>query len=481
MKRTQHPPRLRLRRPLALMAVIGMTAAVALVATAGTASAKDSGTGTQQNPYTKDAKIRICHRDNDSKMPYGPKASDVDFKSIIKDSKGHQGHDGPLWNSGINSRWGDIIPEFWYMDGRDAVRFAGMNWPAGQSLLGNDCQPSAKVTLTKEWVGANTGDKVNLTASTGKKNSSTVSATAPNGPKNTASITARVGDTVALLEEFTKGSSSDYTGRLSCGDVQLSNDTFEVTDSMIGTKIICKFTNTKLDDDPETPTEPETGTLTLVKKVMDGNTDVTGEADLTRWGLTATSGKDVVKFDSGQSREVTAGVPYDLSENTIPGYANGSWMCTLDQQEQPPPSFRRSAVASQSVLGDPVTVADGESVTCTITNTKDTPKDNGGGGNQGGGNSTIPNNNPTTTTTDNDPEPESSAEPVVQVEAAHQEIKPPAPAKPVVQVAGVSHTAAPSANAHTGEGQSPWVYLVFAAGLALMLAALRVRRSHGAQ
>jgi LPXTG-motif cell wall-anchored protein len=55
---------------------------------------------------------------------------------------------------------------------------------------------------------------------------------------------------------------------------------------------------------------------------------------------------------------------------------------------------------------------------------------------------------------------------------------PPAPVikvKPAAQVAP-----APSANAHTGQGQSPWAYLLFGAGALLLLGAWRVRRNGNA-
>ena len=71
--------------------------------------------------------------------------------------------------------------------------------------------------------------------------------------------------------------------------------------------------------------------------------------------------------------------------------------------------------------------------------------------------------------------------PVIEVQGVHAEVPPVAPAKPVVEVAGVSQNAAPSANAHTGQGQSPWVYVLFGLGALLMVGAVRTRRSHGAQ
>ena len=51
-----------------------------------------------------------------------------------------------------------------------------------------------------------------------------------------------------------------------------------------------------------------------------------------------------------------------------------------------------------------------------------------------------------------------------------------------IEVLGVSQTvqAAPSANAHTGQGQSPWVYVLFGLGALLMLGAVWARRGNRA-
>ncbi len=67
--------------------------------------------------------------------------------------------------------------------------------------------------------------------------------------------------------------------------------------------------------------------------------------------------------------------------------------------------------------------------------------------------------------------------PVIVVEGVSQEL-PPAPViavKPAAQV-----EAAPSANAHTGQGQNPWMYLLFGTGALLMLGAWRARRHESA-
>jgi hypothetical protein len=64
--------------------------------------------------------------------------------------------------------------------------------------------------------------------------------------------------------------------------------------------------------------------------------------------------------------------------------------------------------------------------------------------------------------------------PTVEVQGESQEVLAPAPA---IEVAGVSREVpAPSANAHTGQGTTPWVYALLATGLVLMLGAAGARR-----
>lgn len=64
--------------------------------------------------------------------------------------------------------------------------------------------------------------------------------------------------------------------------------------------------------------------------------------------------------------------------------------------------------------------------------------------------------------------------PTVEVQGESQEVLAPVPA---IEVAGVSREVpAPSANAHTGQGTTPWVYALLATGLVLMLGAAGARR-----
>jgi hypothetical protein len=87
-------------------------------------------------------KVTICHRDNNVKQPWGPKAITVAAEAAdgVGD-KDHAHHTGPVPTTeaeaqalkDAKTKWGDIIPPH--------DDFAGLNWTAqGQAIYNNDCQ-----------------------------------------------------------------------------------------------------------------------------------------------------------------------------------------------------------------------------------------------------------------------------------------------------------------------------------------------------
>ena len=98
---------------------------------------------------------------------------------------------------------------------------------------------------------------------------------------------------------------------------------------------------------------PETGTLTLLKTVVNDNT---GSAADTEFTLEAVGPESVsgVEGDAAISSATVLAGTYNLSETGGPaGYTASDWVC--------------SGAALQDDA-DTVTVAAGEDVTCTITN-----------------------------------------------------------------------------------------------------------------
>ena len=117
-----------------------------------------------------------------------------------------------------------------------------------------------------------------------------------------------------------------------------------------GEEATCTITNT--DDTP---------TLKLVKSVVnnDGGTAVANDWDLTATGTSRTFTELTPAAADATFRNVTAGVEYTLSETTVAGYSStGIWSCTAGGTFTSP---------------DKIIVPLGTAVTCTITNTDDTP------------------------------------------------------------------------------------------------------------
>jgi|GEM_PF-6004411 len=77
-------------------------------------------------------KVDICHATNSQSNPYVQNHPDKSG-----DVNGHDGHNGPVWYSGIaDHSWGDIIPPFDY----DGGHYDGKNWTAaGQDIWNNGC------------------------------------------------------------------------------------------------------------------------------------------------------------------------------------------------------------------------------------------------------------------------------------------------------------------------------------------------------
>lgn len=94
---------------------------------------------------THATKVTLCHRTNSNTNPYVQIT--VDENAVVK--QGHDGHDGPVWNSGLKAqhvKWGDIIPPF--------GEYPGKNYPAGKSILDDGCKiptssPSPTPTVTR--------------------------------------------------------------------------------------------------------------------------------------------------------------------------------------------------------------------------------------------------------------------------------------------------------------------------------------------
>jgi MYXO-CTERM domain-containing protein len=345
----------------------------------------------------------------------------------------------------------------------------------------------AIVTLSKNWIKGFTGDAVNLTiAGANEDDADAVSDYDPGysgvqASDKDAQATALVtpGAEITLGEAFEDGPNGTYETTLECAVDGGEYSTVTPLDGLTGKfkvptgaeSVNCHFTNTGR------PEKPSTTQVTLSKVWEGGVAGDQVELRIAGEGVadgSATDGESTTpesEGDKSAKATVTQGTKITLSESYRSG-AKGQYQaalnCMVDGEDS-------QVVGLNGGLSGTFEVPEGaQAVACTFTNTHKTS----------GGGDTPPGGNPGDTSTDTTPEvqgvsrvePE-AVKPPIEVEGVSQEL-PPAPVikvKPAAQVAP-----APSANAHTGQGQSPWAYLLFGAGALLLLGAWRVRRNGNA-
>ena len=128
--------RSRASRRLGWLVVIGLAVA-ALAAPSGTSLAADK------------TEIDICHATGSQSHPYEPNSPAINSSGAFAGelAGGHNGHTGPLWSSGIDVKWGDIIPPYDYPPAN--FSYAGLNWTTeGQAIWNNGCKVPGEPTAT---------------------------------------------------------------------------------------------------------------------------------------------------------------------------------------------------------------------------------------------------------------------------------------------------------------------------------------------
>jgi hypothetical protein len=160
------------------------------------------------------------------------------------------------------------------------------------------------------------------------------------------------GVTYALAETPNAGTGYSSTGQWSCDGGTMSVGNTSVTVAL-GAQVTCTITNT--DNTPQ---------LKLVKSVLnnDGGTKVADDWTLSATAAAPDNGRNFSNAGgSGAFQNVFAGAAYTLAENPNPGTgysSSGQWSCDG---------------GTMSAGNTVVTVPLGVQVTCTITNTDNTP------------------------------------------------------------------------------------------------------------
>ncbi len=289
-------------------------------------------------PMCQCSKIKICHRTNSHSNPY----VEIELNKSGVSFYGHDGHNGPIWFSGIDEEWGDIIPPFVDYFGR---HYEGKNWPEGEAILKNNCTVPGSITIIKdaqpddsqgfEFEGSTQEGTSKFTlvddGSQGD-NSKTFSSL----PKNTYTIVENEMDGWKLTDISCEGGEKikEY---LSKGKVKVKLGE--------GENVVCTFTN-----------EKEEAILTLVKEVKQNHG---GTHPATAWTLSA-NGPTLISGETGSTDVTDAMVEpgiYKLSELGPNGYNASTWDC-----------------GDTKVSSGKVALENGDDVTCTIIN-NDIPSD----------------------------------------------------------------------------------------------------------
>jgi uncharacterized repeat protein (TIGR01451 family)/LPXTG-motif cell wall-anchored protein len=217
---------------------------------------------------------------------------------------------------------------------------------------------SVTLTLDKAWVDAVAGDTAELTANGIADDSATSTAPAVAAAGNTAEITAYAGETVTLSEIITSATAS-YASALECAAEPITYTAGATTGTIAispaqadGPAINCTFTN-----------RARRGTIVVEKSVVGVDNDT---FDFTGTWLSPT-GFDITTSGAGQSGSVT-----------YPGVLIGTYSVT---EVAPTPQYDGTSLSCvESAGGDndssslglvgTIDLDDGETVTCSYTNTQ---------------------------------------------------------------------------------------------------------------
>lgn len=96
--------------------------------------------------------VTICHRTDSNTNPYTNPTVDISSSGHLQGGHDNE-HEGPIWNPGLKDlkiEWGDIIPAYEYQPAEGPLFvYPGQNWPAGEALLKDGCEPNLAMTVDK--------------------------------------------------------------------------------------------------------------------------------------------------------------------------------------------------------------------------------------------------------------------------------------------------------------------------------------------
>jgi len=280
------------------------------------------------------AKVTICDRTDSDENPYVVHTPSVD--GIWTD--GHDGHNGPIWYPGLKdleTKWGDIIPEFRYFDSQGNVRvYPGKNNTAyGLSILENDCKfPEGKITVNKVVIPEGDATSFGIVGSgTPKVADSPVTFKEGNNTGTISATTPATFDVYPGTYSFTENPEEGWIEVANdCNDIQVAN----------GDEKSCIIKNAKA------------SSITIIKhaeQVSDTSFDFTA---------TGTGLSNFSLVDNSTSTD-----PEKVFTNLLPG----NYSITENSKEG---WYLKSATCNNDQSPDALTLTAGSNVTCTFTNTQ---------------------------------------------------------------------------------------------------------------
>ena len=146
--------------------------------------------------------VNICHGTASNSNPYNAESPSVSANGATEGqlSGGHSNHVGPVWFSGIQVVWGDIIPPYHYA--ATNYDFPGLNWTtAGQAIFNNGCNIPSTTTTTTTTSTTTTGTSTTSTTTT----STTSTGTTTTGTTTTGTTTTGATTTGATTTTPSQG------------------------------------------------------------------------------------------------------------------------------------------------------------------------------------------------------------------------------------------------------------------------------------
>ncbi|NMA13440.1 MAG: Cna B-type domain-containing protein, partial [Chloroflexi bacterium] len=301
---------------------------------------KLKATGTGESPIILEG-VAGSNNVDSSLSPAFPGTHDFKPDTYTLSEEGVSGTDadnftpGTVWNCGSAN-----------MDGDNKIT---LHYGDNVTCTITNTRKSANLTLEKAWVNAKVGDKVTIPATTGLMNNTTAFDSTSTGNNTTpgTAVTVYAGETAVLGNESWKtGSATDYNSTLSCSGAVDTNLADGLTINAADTAIKCTYSNAK---------RP---ILTLAKILNPADS-----GDLSKWTLTATDAADATNYFSGLASTPVSGTvdpgDYVLSESgTESNFTASEWVCSG---------------GTYNPVTDTVSLVFGDDVTCTVTNTYNSP------------------------------------------------------------------------------------------------------------